>query len=711
MKKLRLTVLMVFVGIFVLFACDDESAPTIETADIDPCTLETDSRGDIIPIEALDVEDAEIIGDKDAFIDMCKTPEQAPILLSDTDRNTYRLTFELPGNYPLEEVEVTNYLDDERFQVTSMHVEVSLVDSHYERIEENVDLERETSIDIDENAHYVRFVFSAEAGEGNKGGSYFGFNDVRFMLDEGHIAEPLPEYTDPFFRTSGWTGADGIFSYNATHGVNHIGADFERLMFIFSDTYIGDVYENNKLRYNDTLVNNTLAYYDPEYSFEEGLEFEYAGTFDAPENIYDPDHYIGYHPSNLYSGDGLDYTNVADGRLLDESLGHMWKTESETADTLMLDFKDTQSFGALHLWNYNETDRTEIGVSDFALYYGDSPDAMSFYDEFTLEEAPGETTGPQLIDDDPYVDLNGLQARYLKIEILDNHEASFSAYGLGKLMAFDVEGAYLHGEASAEDYVLDERADEGDPRLWLQDGVVVGDDFYNFPILVKDDPETEFKVYRVGMSKTPIVDGALDYENASFMDSPLQARTEDGGEIFYGAAVMNLSNHPDIDNPYVYIYGYKDLNGRHLTVARVKPEDMENFNAYEFYDGETFQDDITASEKGLFDVSAEMSVTYMPSGKYEGQYMATFMENTISGRVAYAVSDTPYGPFEDPTIIYEASEPYELDHVYAYNAKMHPLLCDEDELVISYNVNGTQTSALQNARVYYPRFIQLRHIE
>lgn len=42
---------------------------------------------------------------------------------------------------------------------------------------------------------------------------------------------------------------------------------------------------------------------------------------------------------------------------------------------------------------------------------------------------------------------------------------------------------------------------------------------------------------------------------------------------------------------------------------------------------------------------------------------------------------------------------------------MHPLLCDEDELVISYNVNGTQTSALQNARVYYPRFIQLRHIE
>ncbi|MBE0700321.1 MAG: hypothetical protein IH571_01415, partial [Acholeplasmataceae bacterium] len=99
------------------------------------------------------------------------------------------------------------------------------------------------------------------------------------------------------------------------------------------------------------------------------------------------------------------------------------------------------------------------------------------------------------------------------------------------------------------------------------------------------------------------------------------------------------------------------------------------------------------------------------SGLYEGKYMLVVMENTTSGRISYAISDTPYGTFGDYHNIYETIENTYLKGAFTYNAKMHPHLSEPGNFLISYNVNTTQVQALADARIYYPRFIRLIEVK
>ena len=87
-------------------------------------------------------------------------------------------------------------------------------------------------------------------------------------------------------------------------------------------------------------------------------------------------------------------------------------------------------------------------------------------------------------------------------------------------------------------------------RLWLQDGIVLNDHLYIFPILVKND-QTIFKVENVGLMEIPITNNRLYYESTNFLHTPLQVYTEDGGTIFFGAGLMD---NRDKDG-YIYIYG------------------------------------------------------------------------------------------------------------------------------------------------------------
>jgi len=714
MKAERIFLLVLsLLALSAIYACDTlkESPPRIERENIKDCTVKTPEHiADMIPIKDLHIENATVHGQIDQFIDPCKNAGQAPLVLSDATRNTYRMTFELDANYPINSIEVLNYLDNDDYRLKNLTIETSVGGTTFKRVVDNEPMwgPELTPFTIKENARFVRLIFNSTPGTGNRSGPYFGLNNVRFILGAGHIIETSTYHTDPFFRMSGWTGADGIFSYNLSHGVNHIGADTDNIGFIFSDTFIGEVYEHNFLRHSHKLVNNTLAYHDPALSFKEGLEFVYhSDAAGNPGNVYDPGFYTGYHPSNLANGIGLTHTHRPTALLSTRGPGQMWRGADLAHDTITLDLKDIERLGSLYFWNDNEM--PAHGIRHFDLYHGETRDDLRHFGTFELEKAPGEPTGPQSVSGEGSIDLAGIEARYLEIRITDNHEATPSAYGLGKVMLFDDNGAYIHASSSATGYDKTSDAIEESSRLWLQDSLVLGDYFYNFPILVKDEG-AHFKVHKVGMSKTPIVDGVLDYENAIHMDTPLQVRTEDGGEIFYGAGVLNMANHSAVDDPYVYIYGYKDLDGRYLTVARVRPENIENFNRYEFFDGETFQSDIEQSAKGIREVSPELSVTHIPSGPYAGKYMLTVMYSTTSGRVAYALSDTPYGPFDEMRIIYVAPEPDELMAAFTYNAKMHPMLSEAGRYVISYNVNATRAIGLFNARVYYPRFIIMREV-
>ncbi len=713
MHKHLLLVLLALIVVFTTLACtreEEAEKPFIPKETIASCEIPTpENSGDLVFIKALHLEDADMFGHEEDFLNLCKDSDQAPLVFGNASRNTYRVVFELDKIYPVGAIELTNYLgEEEDWRLKEVSIETAIDGRTYTRVHDGHTLEKDKeTLAIGENVRFLRVIFSAERGKGNHGGDYFALNDIRMRLTEGFIINESPYHTDPFFRMSGWTGADGIFSYDLTRGETHIGSQSENILFIFSDTFIGEVYENNKLRHGETIVNNTLGYYDPDKPFAEGLSFRWAEDEEGPQSFYTPEAYYGYHPSNIMNGDGLDYSHTPTALLEERGKGHMWKSADTEVDQILFDFHDVYTPAQLHLWNFNED--PEFGIKEFSLYHGNDSENLDYHGTYTLDAAPGGGPSPaQAIDGDDYLALD-FSARYVAIEIHDNHQETPSRYGLGKAMFLDEEGRLLHAAVETANYDESIDALEESSRLWLQDGMVIGDHFYNFPILVKDF-ETSFKVHKVGLSRTPIVDGELDVDNVTYLDSPLQVRTGDGGEIFFGAGVMNLATHPVLEDPYVYVYGYKDLNGRHLTVARVLPEKIEDFNAWEFFDGEDFQPDITQSAKGIRGVSAELSVTHIPEGRYAGQYMLVSMQDTISGRIVYATADSPEGPFTDFTFIYRVGEPYQFQNVFTYNAKMHPLLSTADTFVISYNVNGTSAMALKDARVYYPRFITMKEV-
>ena len=204
----------------------------------------------------------------------------------------------------------------------------------------------------------------------------------------------------------------------------------------------------------------------------------------------------------------------------------------------------------------------------------------------------------------------------------------------------------------------------------------------------------------------PIVDSKINYNAAIYHSTPLQLNTEDGGEIFFGAGVMNNA----LQDGYIYLYGYKDLNGRYLTVARYKPEDIKDFNKYEFFDGTQFVSDIRKTAPLIKDVSAELSVTYLPEGEHAGKYMLVVMENTTSGRISYSLSDTPYGPFSPYKQVYQTSEHTYLD-AFTYNAKMQASISKPGRYIITYNVNSNNLGSLRNSLIYYPRFLELIEVK
>lgn len=73
------------------------------------------------------------------------------------------------------------------------------------------------------------------------------------------IAFPAPEWDALFDRQSGWTGADGIYSIPLSGDERPGTAGATTTFFTFSDTFIGEVDENDQRLPGSTIVNNTNA--------------------------------------------------------------------------------------------------------------------------------------------------------------------------------------------------------------------------------------------------------------------------------------------------------------------------------------------------------------------------------------------------------------------------------------------------------------------
>ena len=96
--------------------------------------------------------------------------------------------------------------------------------------------------------------------------------------------EPLPLYEALFQRNQGWTGGDGVFS---------VGLDPNRVLWLFGDTFIGEVKEGRHI--DAVLVNNSIAIQKGKDPLTSGINFYYGEAVkDKPEAFFRPSDGVGW---------------------------------------------------------------------------------------------------------------------------------------------------------------------------------------------------------------------------------------------------------------------------------------------------------------------------------------------------------------------------------------------------------------------------------
>lgn len=681
--------LFLILCLILLNGCQEDEE---EIVILDTDYVFTETLGEEIPITSMEIPYSETIGNLDNFINIFKPKDINPIYFTDSMIKTHQVIFNFEHTYPMNEMSIYNPQLEDSINMAQVTIYYSLNGNEYEKLHEDYTLnDGDNVISLDQLLiKSIKLVFDTNEKQ-------ISFSDIGFYLGDGYIIKEDLEMSDAFLRYDGWTGADGIFSFDMNNGGDQIGVDHQTTGFVFSDTFVGEVYENNKLRKSSTMLNNSFGYLSHDGAFNrDQLSFDYPETEEGATTPIVPDSYIGTTARNLLSNDGLVPSYDNNGLLTNENTGTMWLS-NEVDNEITISLPQITTLSKIYMWNYNET--PTLGTKSFKLYSSLDGVTYDVIDTFDIDQASGDENEPYTLE----IDLNLLQTKYLKIEILESYD--INQVGLGKLLLLDENNNYVFGEASATVENTEISENEESARLWIQDGVIINQKLYVFPILVKDTVDL-FEVTDVSMIEIPIESERFAYEDATYYNTSLMSKTDDGGVIYYGAGLMDNTQN----DGYIYIYGYKDLFGRNLVVSRFLPEDILNMNAWTYFDGENWSNNINDSAPLINHVSAELSVTYMAEGPYAGKYMLMVMEDTSSGIISYSVSDTPYGTFSEYTQIYETDESSLYSGVFSYNAKLHPNLSTYDRLVISYNVNTVNVGQLNDARIYYPRFIVMEEV-
>lgn len=187
------------------------------------------------------------------------------------------------------------------------------------------------------------------------------------------------------------------------------------------------------------------------------------------------------------------------------------------------------------------------------------------------------------------------------------------------------------------------------------------------------------------------------YPGLEFISTvPLHAHAVNG--VIYGDRVL-------ADTSYLYIYGRKsdpdNFNIPYPHVARTTEGHLMHQSTWEYYNGTGWSTDPGASKPFQdIPVSQQYSIT-----THMGKYLLLTQNIWLSPEIFTYVADSPTGPWKNKTKIY--TTPETSDNTFTYNAYAHPQFNKNNELLVSYNVNGDFSSIFSNVELYRPQFIRV----
>ncbi|WP_157683555.1 DUF4185 domain-containing protein [Microlunatus soli] len=232
--------------------------------------------------------------------------------------------------------------------------------------------------------------------------------------------------------------------------------------------------------------------------------------------------------------------------------------------------------------------------------------------------------------------------------------------------------------------------DETGSWYWFGDGTVEGD---QLRVLVLEFEKTGDGVFDFAFVATAVASFRLP-------DLAVTVRSLPDSPISWASAVLECGR-------YSYVYGVEDLQStKYAHLARV-PRGRLTESPWQYYDGAGWSADPTASARILTGVSNEFSVQRLGGVDGGGFGLVTGdARESLSPDILLYRSSTPTGPFTDPVRLY--STPETSGNIFTYNAKSHPELAGDGELLVTYNVNSFDTADVY-AEVdnYRPRYLRV----
>lgn len=168
--------------------------------------------------------------------------------------------------------------------------------------------------------------------------------------------------------------------------------------------------------------------------------------------------------------------------------------------------------------------------------------------------------------------------------------------------------------------------------------------------------------------------------------------TENG--VMYGDRLMSYED-------YTYIYGRKEESGNipYMHVARVPAGDL--LGAWEFYSGVSWSTNADDSRRlTSHTVSQQFGVF-----EHAGKWVMITQEIWLGSKIYSLTAEYPEGPWRNMTTLYETPRPFPTQ--ITYNSYPHPQFDENNELLISYNSNGSFWDIFSNVELYRPNFIRV----
>ncbi len=248
---------------------------------------------------------------------------------------------------------------------------------------------------------------------------------------------------------------------------------------------------------------------------------------------------------------------------------------------------------------------------------------------------------------------------------------------------------------------------------WLGDGFVnveMDSTLYIFAYPVKDTivPGSFFEFEQLGVNIIAIPKGSKPpFKEQRQMETPFFFPMENWNKVTMGSGVLVNTAWAGAPKPdgYIYIMGVGGTNNG-LVVARVKPEEFEQFGKWEFAKGAEWTTDYLKAKPVTRYASNELSMSPMADGRFILAHQVSGIEN----EVGVQISKSPAGPFFPMHKVWKCHE-WEADMDYfSYNAKGFPHLSKPGELLISYNVNSFDfwNDIPKEPRFCRPRFFRLK---